>query len=241
MGRKKKNLVFNDSLLTASAAPPEQLGASIGASVRQYRVQIKTSEGTGCILAEYTGGCLSKIDSLFDWATVKSGTVDNISAVVVPVTWRECDLLEYIKKYAHILSIVEEPVTVNKKIALFCAKYKDKFGCQYYVSVTEAKRLKTVIVTDELLDTYFLLPNKYPFAVKSIANYSSYINEIVRLNKGGDLPIKTTYPNEWSVVSEKMVADHYGAGGLMEYWKHLRLLGWFPETTNGRRIWKKIK
>ena len=146
---------------------------------------------------------------------------------MIPDTFNEAfDLLPYEEKYipnpTEFLKFEKlVPRTVQEKVVVFKMQYRGKFGVAYQAKKEEKANLKGVIVSPELLKTYFEC-NDYPLSVgKSMADYVKNYNFIRQITANGK-PIKTGMPDVYDREYEKKL-DPTKIG---VYWQHLRSLGW---------------
>lgn len=123
----------------------------------------------------------------------------------------------------------------NEKIASFCNAYNTYLkGIKYKVSASDSGKIKTVDVTDQLLQVYFTSDNFLFKGKYSISNYVKYFNEL--LQEASGLNKKSKYPSEWSKEFESKLQP----AQLSEYWQHLRSLGFEPVKRAGTVIkWTK--
>lgn len=117
-----------------------------------------------------------------------------------------------------------QPKTVADKVALFCLKYKQHKGQPYRAMKEEKANLKTVTVTNVLLDAYFTNDN-YPLnTTKSMADYVRHYNTIRDLAANGR-PVKRVFPDVYDREYERRIGDDVVK--LQAYWQHLRNIGWY--------------
>lgn len=110
-----------------------------------------------------------------------------------------------------------EEAPINVKIAAFCEAYMlYNKGLKYKVGAGEPGKLTNLLVTKQLLTTYFTSKN-FVFKNKwSISNFCKYYNELRAEARGA-----YEFPNYWD---EKFAATLTAPKYLL-YVKHLRSLG----------------
>jgi hypothetical protein len=120
-------------------------------------------------------------------------------------------------------------LTVSDKIALFCNVYKlYKNGISYKVTPKDAGRIKSIQLTNELLEFYFTSDHWQIKDRQSISHLATYYNEVFALMKEKASP-KPKFPNVWS----KPFADKCEYEDFVQYIAHLKKLGFTPVYKNG--------
>lgn len=138
------------------------------------------------------------------------------------VTHRSCDLSPNTFKEIKVLE-------KEDKISLFCLFYKHYRTIDYTQLKTDAKDLKDVPVTRELLKSYFEA-TEWWCKVKNVKNYCHNINNIKELKL--NIKTKPQFPNEYDKGFESKLEPKE----LQDYWRHLNSLGW--KRVNQR--WTKL-
>lgn len=119
--------------------------------------------------------------------------------------------------------------SVQDKVILFCSSYKHHRGVPYKPTTLEKANLKNVMVSRELLDTFF----KSPLANFTMKNYIDRINITRDWQKNGmNQHLLNAFPNEYDPQFESTLEGTR----LSEYWQHLRDNGW---SKDGRGFWRK--
>lgn len=119
--------------------------------------------------------------------------------------------------------------SVQDKVVLFCGAYKHYRGVPYKPTTLEKANLKNVMVSRELLDTFF----KSPLSNFSMKNYIDRINITRDWQKNGmNQHLLSAMPDEYSAEYESKL----DGPGLSEYRAHLISLGWKKDE---RGTWKK--
>lgn len=147
------------------------------------------------------------------------------------VKYREGLLLEY--GIGEFKSEKVNELPVNEKIALFCRAYKYYKLIPYKVSPSDAGKIKHIDINKQLLKVYFT-SNNFLFKGKhSISNLVKYFNE---LRSEAAAPASGKFPNKWDKDFERKLSGKE----LIEYWKHLRAIGWVRVTpVQGAPFWKE--
>ena len=108
----------------------------------------------------------------------------------------------------------------RNKIALFCGMYKKYFNINYTVMPQDAKLAGRHRFDKRLLDIFFETEFWWNKDRRTISCYCSNINTLELIATGDNRAGK--FPNKYSPDFEKSVSGAI----LVEYWKHLRELGW---------------
>lgn len=133
----------------------------------------------------------------------------------------------------------QKVLTIDRKIALFCAAYKNYVleSTGKVISYTPMKKdinaMKSVPVTPGTIKAYFAA-NEWWCKQKNMPNYVHNINNIKLLiaNAGST---KSKFPIEYDAKFERTLSGKE----LSDYWQHLNKIGWTCTTKAGRKIWKK--
>lgn len=107
--------------------------------------------------------------------------------------------------------------TAKDKIAHFCAAFRDYRGVVYKPTQNEASNIRTVLVSKELLATFFETPGLMDFTIR---NYIQRINITRDVQKNGR-DAKERFPNHFDKdFFQKLPVEKHGA-----YYAHLRAHG----------------
>jgi hypothetical protein len=180
----------------------------------------------GRIIVTYENGVLYSI--ILD---IKSPlTTVQFTRLFTATPYNETEINEFQK-----LGLQINKDATNEKIASFCSAYKTYLkGIKYKVSAADSGKIKTVDVTDQLLEVYFTSDNFLFKGKYSISNYVKYFNEL--LQEASGLNKKPKFPAEWSKEFESKLQP----AQMSEYWQYLRSLGFEPVKRNGQTIkWSK--
>ena len=119
--------------------------------------------------------------------------------------------------------------SVQDKVIMFCSAHKHFRGVPYKPTTLEKANMKGVLVTRELLDTFF----KSPLANFSMKNYIDRINITRDWQKNGmNKHLLNAFPNEYNREFELSLDP----ARLSDYWQHLRDHGWKKDE---RGYWRK--
>lgn len=180
--------------------------------MKMYRMKMAGVSGAGYFM--YRDGILRTLYYEFE------------EALQLYLPQREQDIADRAKFWNdHGVTFVElVPKTVEEKLALFCAIFKEKRKAGYTPKQNEKNNLKVVMVTDKLLHTYF--DNQaFPLSfAKSITDYIRHYNHIRVLEKTtqgvGQCPPK--YPDRPDNDYEKRL----DGPNLSAFREHLYKIGW---------------
>lgn len=137
-----------------------------------------------------------------------------------------------------VIGVTNIPPTINY-CGIWVDAYKAKWQLKYIVKPKEAKILKELALEKEefiyLIKFFFdcTINEAWFSKTKDITTFANNINEIRRLQSVPKEAIKQKYPNYWSKQEELK----YAGNDLVEYWKHLRNLGWKVIKVNRVSVW----
>lgn len=137
-----------------------------------------------------------------------------------------------LKRQTGILVQELKAKTAAEKIAAFMISYHQHKGVAYRPTKEERANIVHVMVTEELLKTYFAA-TQYPLAgLKSIGDYIRHYNEVRDLARNGTR-LRPEFPGVYDREYERQISSDVSK--LQRYWQHLRDMGW--EKKDG--AWQK--
>lgn len=177
--------------------------------------ELSSKKGLGSLKLGFVNGYLIMIEMDFK----EPLNPDTFDTLMMTIPYQE-DKLNVMTALGFTISEVLAP---NKKIALFCAKYKEEHGIAYKASRIDGARIKEFKITEDILKHYFKSENFLFKGKHSITNLLQHYNVLLQEMKAADQP-KTNHPKKYDREYESKLKGK----DLSEYWAHLRGLGFKP-------------
>ncbi len=140
-----------------------------------------------------------------------------------------------------VINIKNIPPTINY-CAIWVDRYYKKWNIKYIIKPKEGKILKELALEKEefiyLIEFFFdcTTVDAWFAKTKDITTFANNINEIRRLQNVPKETTKQKFPNYWSRQEELK----YAGNDLVQYWTHLRSLGWKKEGNTWEAPTKSI-
>lgn len=183
--------------------------------------ELTSKARAGSLKLTYEEGLLTGFEISFKPAVEREKHIKLFSTM--PVLEPDLKMLEGLG-----LEIVQATPS-NEKLALFCRMYEKHKGIKYKVSAADSGKIKTISMTEEILQYYFKSENFLFKGKHSIANLVKYWNEL-RADMAGQG--KSKFPDEWQPELIKKLTPQE----TIHYYSHLRSLGLNAVKTPGGQV-----
>lgn len=203
----------------------------------EVKYKIMAPGSNNSMVATYENGELTALEGIHHMAKMWDQWCIN-----APVPLREKEISDKVRTYEGLVSIELIELSKNDaKIAAFCKKYREEVGVPYRRSLADVSAMRSVDVSDELLDTYFNNTEWWGKQPKSIRNYAKNYNALMQLLNQPKKAAKkkgVAYPDHY----DREFARKLKGPQISAYWRHLRNLGLKPQKTATGTIidWVKV-